>query len=894
MSRPQAQGQGRQHRAITVVTNHVAVEKLPTKTHSLYDEIYYIKDNELKDERFSEKRIRVMDRLQTKIAPEIFRGDAIFDGMKLLFVPGVLALPSGGPSETFDFHMSDSPNPGPNSLAKVVITRTVNEGVTPAAVNKVIQRAAEVGAPDSEALQAINLLQLIIRQHSNNLMKPAVNNKAYFTETGKEAIGNGIELRRGYFQSVRPTIGRLLINIDTTIAPFFEERPLMDLMLSILDSKNVRTLELQRNNPNFIKLERAVKKLKIHVKFNNARQGAPPPTKVIRGLEPYAGQYRFYNDQLGQETTIQAHYQHAYNHPIAYPKIVGVRLTGPNAPRQIIVPVEICRIKPSQFYKRKLTEDMVSKVVKFATLKPDVRRNMIERGLGNGEHDQSPIAHYENSSNIRAAGMDIGKQLETVQGRMLTPPELTYGSPIKAKSGPSEVPRGGQWNLVRKLLADARALDNWAVVNFASDLGDDEVDRFVEKLARACGTLGVSKPAEDRPFRASGQAVKAGLANALRFLSAERPALILVLLPESAKGIRQEVKHLGDVAIGVITQCVRQNKVRKANDQYYNNVAIKINARLGGRAAQVQSEVMAYMRSAPYMILIDAGADVSHPAPGQARPSMISLVYSTDVDAVRYGAITDIQDARTERIENMERYAYDAIMEFVKRNNPEFARKDNSNGKVKVFPVRVVFYRDGISEGEFAEVAKGEVADFKVHKAVEELKAAEKAFWSKELQGPQVTYIVVGKRHHVVFFPKTPQDGDNRTGNLPSGFVTDRGLDSPFAPDFFLQSHSAIQGTSRSSHYVILHDEIWKFRNIDAIKLLSFHLCHTYAKATRAVSIPAPVYCKLLLACARGAFHFAGTQFDNSDSGGPTINMDEWRQNFHETHDRLKRMMYFL
>ena len=111
--------------------------------------------------------------------------------------------------------------------------------------------------------------------------------------------------------------------------------------------------------------------------------------------------------------------------------------------------------------------------------------------------------------------------------------------------------------------------------------------------------------------------------------------------------------------------------------------------------------------------LIDAGADVSHPAPGQARPSMVSLVYSTDADAVRYGAITDIQDARTERIENMERYAYDAIMEFVRRNNPEFARKDESNGKVTVFPVRVVFYRDGISEGEFAHVATQEVADFK-------------------------------------------------------------------------------------------------------------------------------------------------------------------------------------
>ncbi|KAL1683603.1 Piwi domain-containing protein [Schizophyllum commune] len=886
MSKPHTQAQGRQHRAITVVTNHVAVKKLPTKTHSLYDEIQYIKGDQWKDERFSEKRIRVMDKLQTRVAPEIFRGDAIFDGMNLLFVPGVLALPSGGPSETFDFHMSDSPNPGPNSLAKVVISKTGNEGVTPADVNRIIERATQVGAPSREALQAINLLQLIIRQHSNNIMKPAVNAKAYFTEKDKKPLGAGVELRRGFFQSVRPTIGRLLINIDTTVAPFIAGGNLVDFAMGILGDQNSRCLELQRGELNFVKLERALKNLQITVKFNRAT------TKVIRGLEPNAGRYRFYSDQQGREMTIEEHYKTAYRHDMRLPKIVGVRLTGANAPKPVIVPAELCTIKPSQFYKRKLSEDMVTKVVSFATLKPDLRRRMIEHGLGNDRHDQSPIAHYENSSNIRAAGMDIGKQLEMVQGRMLMPPQLTYGSPVKAQLGPSEVPRGGQWNLVRKLLADARPLDNWAVVNF-TDLYNDQIVNFVQSLVKACNTLGMqaSMPAGGRPLDGSGQAAKLKLNEALEVLDLRKPALILVLLPQSAKGIRQETKHWGDVVKGVITQCVRQDKVKRANDQYYNNVAIKINARLGGRAAQVQSEMSGFMKSAPYMIV---GADVSHPAPGQARPSMISLVYSTDADAVRYGAITDIQDARAERIENMERYAYDAIIAFARRNNPDYAKND-PNGKVRIFPARVVFYRDGISEGEFAQVAKGEVADFKagVQKAVDELKAAEKALWSKELESPQVTYIVVGKRHHVVFFPKTPQDGDNRTGNLPSGFVTDRGLDSPFAPDFFLQSHSAIQGTSRSSHYVILHDEIWKFRNIDAIKMLSFHLCHTYAKATRAVSIPAPVY-YADLACARGAFHFAGTQFDNSDSGAPTINMDEWRQNFHETHDRLKRMMYFL
>ena len=70
-------------------------------------------------------------------------------------------------------------------------------------------------------------------------MKPAVNAKAYFTSKDRHVFqGSPVELWRGYFQcvrvfpiesiacsvghrSVRPTIGRLLINIDTTVAPLY-------------------------------------------------------------------------------------------------------------------------------------------------------------------------------------------------------------------------------------------------------------------------------------------------------------------------------------------------------------------------------------------------------------------------------------------------------------------------------------------------------------------------------------------------------------------------------------------------------------------------------------------------------------------------------------------------
>jgi hypothetical protein len=37
------------------------------------------------------------------------------------------------------------------------------------------------------------------------------------------------------------------------------------------------------------------------------------------------------------------------------------------------------------------------------------------------------------------------------------------------------------------------------------------------------------------------------------------------------------------------------------------------------------------------------GADVGHPGPGVAKPSVIGLIYSYDEGAIRYAALTEIQ-----------------------------------------------------------------------------------------------------------------------------------------------------------------------------------------------------------------------------------------------------------
>jgi len=207
----------------------------------------------------------------------------------------------------------------------------------------------------------------------------------------------------------------------------------------------------------------------------------------------------------------------------------------------------------------------------------------------------------------------------------------------------------------------------------------------------------------------------------------------------------------------------------------------------------------------------------------------------------------------------------------------------------KIPPKRVIFFRDGVSEGEYNTVATAELA------AIQD--AIKTIVGGRDYQ-ISVTFIVVGKRHHSVFFPRNNNEGDKK-GNCHPGLVVDNEVTGPMRNDFYLQSHAAIQGTPRSAHYIVLHDEIFN-NDMQKIQELAFTLCHVYAKATRSVSIPAPVYYADLV-CSRGVFHMSpeayNLQFDDSASsasGGSSFDLNMWRSAFKDVNRFLGSKMYFL
>jgi len=195
----------------------------------------------------------------------------------------------------------------------------------------------------------------------------------------------------------------------------------------------------------------------------------------------------------------------------------------------------------------------------------------------------------------------------------------------------------------------------------------------------------------------------------------------------------------------------------------------------------------------------------------------------------------------------------------------------------KLVPLQLIYYRDGVSDSEFDTVYKQEyqaIAD--VYK-----QGGENKF--------ECMFLFVTKRHHIRFFPINENDCGGRTKNLPAGWVANNSLDSPSCSgDFWLLSHAGILGTSRPSHYVLMHND-FKFMQQEAEEL-SYYLCHVHQGASCSVSIPTPIYyADKVCDMARKYYFDPGVNYGDgtiSSSGSIPFNETAWKRGLRQPQDQ--------
>jgi hypothetical protein len=336
--------------------------------------------------------------------------------------------------------------------------------------------------------------------------------------------------------------------------------------------------------------------------------------------------------------------------------------------------------------------------------------------------------------------------------------------------------------------------------------------------------------------------------------------LIVRILPNTGVKLYAEIKRISDTVIGVPTQCVQSKHIADAKKQYCANVCLTVNMKLGGMNLFLSPPQIPFIAQRPTIIL---GADVTHPAPGDMnRPSIAALSASMDARASRYSSAIRVKANRTEIIADLA----NMIKEVLKNFYQSCGQK----------PERILFYRDGVSEGQFKQVMDSEVAAIKAACA-----SLDKTY------NPILIFVVVQKRHHARFFPIEQRDAD-RTGNCMPGTVVDTDIVHPFEFDFFLQSHAGLQGTSRPTHYHVLYDES-KFTS-DAIQELIYRLCYIYGRATRAASlVPAAYYADLVAARAR--FHRRGENWSDTDATSKSMDDDAQMASFAVVKADLQKVL---
>jgi eukaryotic translation initiation factor 2C len=312
------------------------------------------------------------------------------------------------------------------------------------------------------------------------------------------------------------------------------------------------------------------------------------------------------------------------NMPLQYPDLPVINLG--NAKKAVWVPAELCDIVKGLPFRGRLNDMQTSNMLRAALRTPRENSDLI-RGDGFAKLAITPGSPHETLKNF---GITIDQQMAVVPARILPPPGLSYGKNARPRVA------DGSWNLNEVQFHKGGAIGRLTVMIVREQgrphpwQGPDDQGMwdFVKAFASRCRTAGMSLSA-DRPNIVPTPPLPPGSPNdpsrsaALNIIRAKmtelanltpRPTFILVILTNRDNYIYPGLKRIGDVELGIHSVCMQLDKALgrgdpRKQDQYFSNVALKINTKLGGINHKLDAKDLKWLQEKRTMVI---GADVTH------------------------------------------------------------------------------------------------------------------------------------------------------------------------------------------------------------------------------------------------------------------------------------------
>jgi len=199
------------------------------------------------------------------------------------------------------------------------------------------------------------------------------------------------------------------------------------------------------------------------------------------------------------------------------------------------------------------------------------------------------------------------------------------------------------------------------------------------------------------------------------------------------------------------------------------------------------------------------GVDVYHD-PAERAHSVVGFVSTLNTACTRWYSQTAIQNLKQELADCLRGLFEKAVVQWTEENG--------------VAPKRVIYFRDGVGDGDIPQVQQYEIPQLTAVLAM--------------LPDTYFTFILVQKRINTRIFLMAR----DRMDNPAPGTVLDHTITRRNHYDFFLVSQLVRQGTVSPTHYVVLEDT--STMKVDHVQKITYKMTHLYYNWPGTVRVPAP------------------------------------------------------
>ncbi|XP_024894018.1 protein argonaute-2-like [Temnothorax curvispinosus] len=641
---------------------------------------------------------------------------------------------------------------------------------------------------------SVQVLDIIMR-HAPESQFITIGKSLYWDINENEPLGGGLALGRGGFMS--GVLGwSPYLNVDVSHKGFTMKQRVLDYIAEVLRVRedNITYDDVMRES----KIQSFLRGLKVTYEIPNVSRRTHRIIKLSHNDCNTEFKQESSDGTISKTTTIKKYFWESKKYNIRRANLPTLHVSTKSDGSEILLPIELCTIMPNQPI-RKLDEEQTTNMIRKAATDAFTRKRRIEEAFSKIQVNGSPVMSREFHLSVRP-------EMEDVQARVLPAPELRYAK------GKAQV-RRGTWNIQPFNEAKHLEKSTWTIVNLSGMPNLEPTMRefalMLQATAKEVGMI-IDQPRPFDHFRLNE------LDKITKFfIDNKKLKLIIVIIPNRTDVMYGKVKKITEMDVGVLTQCIKLQTLRRCQVATVRNILLKINSKLNGVNHIFDRMPACLNEKYPCMLV---GADVTHPSPdSKDSPSIAAVAASRDKSAFRYNVALRLQQPKEEMILDLEEIILTQLRVYMQ--------------ETKCCPKRIVYYRDGVSEGQLPQVMYYEIG------------AIKKAVTRFTRSGIEINCLVVQKRHHVRLFPKSKDirdTEDTRNYNVKAGTIVDTTITHPEHIDFYLVSHASIQGTARPTKYRCIFNES-NFTE-DQIEELTYYLCHIYARCARAVSYPAPTY----------------------------------------------------